>query len=225
MFDRPDMLVQPEAMVGVLGELPIAAGLGMLIAGVVCVSHGYRLHRAGIVAAAGMGGAWFGYRMGEPMGGEVILAICCGVMLAAAAWPLMRWAMVGLAGLAGGLAVAHVGSVGTMQLSQQVMSDQAVWAAAALGLAIAAALAGRTLELSVVMATSIGGAVLMAIGLTAVALHVPGVNDLAVRWLMQQQAALPIAVAVTSLLGLIMQNGSRGRTPPPEAPHPPEQPQ
>lgn len=205
MFDRPDALAHPEPIVAGLRQLPIAAAWAMLIAGVVGVSHGMFLYRAAVVAMAMAAGIALGYRVGEPLGGEVILALCCGTLLAALAWPLMRYAVAMFSGVAGAVLVAHLWAVGVMQVSQQPATSQAAWIAAAVGFTVTILFVAGLARASAVLLTSVAGAMLLVVGLTAVLLHVPAVNESAEAWLMRLPFVLPLAVALITIAGLIMQ--------------------
>lgn len=213
LLRRPDALAHPEPMIAALRHLPLLTAWVMMAGGAIVLSHGVRFYRVGFVAAATAAGAWAGYHFGKSMGGEVVLALCLGVMAAALAWPMMRYLVVALAALAGAVVAVHAFSAAAAQLFQQTVSAELAWLVAAAGLTPGAMLAMRLARLGVMTATSVAGAVLMAVGLTAVLLHLPlQVSGPTVHWLTQQQFALPAAVAGAALLGLIMQRSVIGPT-------------
>lgn len=210
-FSRPDALAHPHTVVLALREAPMLLMWILLVVGVVCVSHGLVLYREAVVAAALIAGTVIGYRLGRPVGGEIILALCVGVLTAGLAWPLMRYAVGAFTAAAGGVLVSHAASLAFMQFFDEPTTEALACGAAVVGVFVAGCLVLRLGEASAVLLMSIGGALLVTVGAVGVLLHLPGIDRMAGVWLMNQPLALPITVAAVTTAGLFMQRGLRDR--------------
>ncbi|MBI1369595.1 MAG: hypothetical protein GC162_13190 [Planctomycetes bacterium] len=208
IFSSFDALAHPKELVAALKQLPMVLAAIFICAGLVCMLQGFRLYKSVVIAIALITGLTVGYRLGETVKAEVILAGCLGVLLAVVAWPLMKYAVA----VAGGIAGAFVGASAWVGIGTQLNNHGfhidigTPWVGALAGLLILGMLSFILFELSVVLFTSFSGSVLAVLGIIALMLQVDAWQSGIASGLVDKPMAIPLLVLVPAMVGLVLQH-------------------
>jgi hypothetical protein len=213
LFNRLDALAHPQELVKVLEQMGWVIASIFVVTGLVCLLQGYKLYKwVVILLALTLGGA-VGYKLGQQIQAEVIVAGCAAVLLAVVAWPFMKYAVA----LAGGLAGAFIGANAWTGLAQQIsqttsvdLSPDAYWAGALMGIILFGMMSFILFELSVVLFTSVSGSVLAVLGILALLLQVPAWREAIGKSLEAHPLVIPLLVIVPAVIGLVIQQSFGG---------------
>ncbi len=210
IFARGDTLAHPEDLTTALRSMSIVWGAIFLTAGLVTMLNGYKYHRTVVIVTASAIGAFAGYALGKHLENQAayIVAGCLSILLAVGCWPLMKYAVA----LVGGLAGAFIGAntwasiAAVMQDTQraQAMMDN-YWIGAMIGLIVCGMLSFIVFKFSVVMFTSFGGSTIAVFGAIALLLQVPLWQETVQSSLTAHPIVIPLLIAVPSVIGLILQ--------------------
>ena len=209
IFERIDALAHPDTMIDTLGQTTWVVGAIFLTVGLLCMLQGYKLYK-GVVLLTALGmGIVVGYKLGQHIQAEVIVAGCLGVLLAVVAWPFMKFAVAICGGLAGAFLGANAWSAISTHLSSVSESinlpPDAYWAGALCGLLLFGLLSFILFELSVVMFTSVSGSVLAVMGVIALLLQVTAWHDSIASSLKSNPLIMPMLIVVPAVIGLVIQ--------------------
>lgn len=209
IFQRIDALAHPETMIDTLGQTTWVVGAIFLAVGLLCILQGYRLYK-GVVLLTALGlGIVLGYKLGQHIKAEVIVAGCLGVLLAVVAWPFMKFAVAICGGLAGAFLGANAWSAFATHLNSTSSSidlpPDAYWAGALTGLIFFGLLSFILFELSVVMFTSVSGSVLAVMGIIALLLQVTAWREAITDSLKANPLVMPTIIVVPAIIGLVIQ--------------------
>ena len=191
---RAELLDACRATDGVLAAVLLVAGIGYLFVGYMLFKLLVVLNVAGLGA---WGGWWLGDRFGHPLAGMAV----GGVVAAAVAWPAMRYAVAfcaAVVGFAAGVAVWR--STGLL--------DAYAPAGGMVGAVFLAMLSFVGFKLSIIAFTSVQGGILLLGGALSLALKYDGLGEPTRRFCEGQPLALPLALLVVSLAGVIFQQHS-----------------
>ena len=226
IFSRPDTLAHPEDLIPPLQAMSVVWSVIFLAAGLVCLLQGYRIYRPVTVILAFAIGAFAGYRLGQQINAEYIVAGCMGALMAVTCFRMMKYAVAIMGGLAGAFISAnawtaivrlfHSGS-GTSPI------EQYHWISAAVGLLFGGMLAFILFKMSVVLFTSVSGATVAVLGGVALLLQMPSFSTQVRESISAHSMVVPLLVLVPAAIGFILQesqddtpngNGARPTTKP-----------
>ena len=216
VFSRADTLANPGTLLDQLQQMSVVWAAILLSAGIVCLLHGHKYYRTVVVILALFIGAVVGYALGKRVQADYIVAGCLGALFAVCCWPLMKYAVALMGGLAGAFLGANAWSAvaATMNTAGNGATpdpkQNMYWVGALVGLIVCGMLAFVLFKLTIVMFTSVSGATFAVLGAVALLLQVPAWNS-GIRDSMGRNAiALPLLVMVPALIGLIMQHSKPG---------------
>lgn len=208
MFTSPAALADPSGMLSGVEQLSVVWAVVFLIAGVLCLLSGHKFHKVAVVSLALLFGVFTGYWLGEQIHAPaLIVGGCVGLLLAVVAFPLMKYAVAILGGLAGAWLGANMwaGVADALNTSNGMnIAPEAYWIGALTGLLVCGMLAFILFDLSVVLFTSVSGSTLAVIGALALAASVMGGPSLR-NSLGQSRLIIPLLVFIPALIGLILQ--------------------
>ena len=134
--------------------------------GAVYLIYGWRIFKVLAVVSFGMVGLFFGMQLGQKIGTGPSAVMWGGViglvLLAILSIPLMHWAVSMLGAAAGGIITSCVWYA--LGLPQQYL-----WAGAIIGVVAGGMISFIVFKISVMLFTSLGGAILIITGLLAIA--------------------------------------------------------
>jgi hypothetical protein len=170
----------------------------LVLAGMVYLLFGIYAYRALVTINAAVAGAWLGGVLGLRAGNATAGAMVGGFAAAALTWPTMKYAVAVMGGAFGGLLGASIWRACNLE------TDYA-WAGGMMGLIFFGMLSFLLFRGSIMMFTSLQGAVMLIFGLLGLIYKyqefAPKVNDN----LMQRQFLLPLFIFIPATLGLIYQ--------------------
>jgi len=212
IFSRIDTLAYPQEMLPHLQEISVVWGVIFLVAGLVCLLHGYKFYKTvTIIAALGLG-IFAGYAMGDRINEHYVVGVCLGILLAVVSWPLMKYAVAILGGLAGAFMGANLWTGGVsvaLDADAQQRAMDSSWVGALIGLIICGMLAFVLFKVCIVLFTSVGGSTIAVIGAIALILQLPNIGDSFNNYMQNAHAiVLPLLVFTPVVIGIIMQETS-----------------
>ncbi len=214
IFSRLDTLAHPEVLIESLQALSAVWAVVFLTAGLICLFQGYKIYKTVTVILALSIGAFAGYYLGKKINAEYIVAGCLALLMAVTCFPMMKYAVSALGGLAG----AFVGANSWTALSR-LLSDNSVaqhyWVGALMGLLICGMLAFILFKLAIMMFTSVSGSTIAVLGGVALLLNVDMFRDGVIRGISAHATVLPLLVLVPALIGFILQEFEAYNTPSP----------
>ena len=215
-FSRPDALAQPEALVEHLQALSVVWAVVFLIVGLLCMLNGYRFYRISTVAVALFIGLFSGYWIGQQIHAPFVVAGCCGLLLAAVAFPLMKFAVAIFGGITGAFIGANLWAGCAAALNKASGTSipvDAYWIGALVGLMLCGMLAFILFKLSIVLFTSVSGATIAVLGGLALLLSFEPWQQSVRDGLTASQLVVPLLVFVPAVIGLILQQTWPDHTP------------
>ena len=200
-----------EQIVNSLLDLGWLASIMFLICGVVYLAHGWKIFKVLVIINAGFVGVWAGAYLGAMYGEShgvpymVLIGGATGaVLLAALAWPLMKYAVSLMGGLAGsflGYGLWHY----LATILDKPNLNQHAWAGALMGLFVLGMLAFIIFQLTVIIFTCVQGAVMTVAGLLAMVLKYQPTSEGLQDHLIDNPHLLPLLVAVPAVVGFAIQ--------------------
>ncbi|MGA2501294.1 MAG: hypothetical protein ABSH20_26440 [Tepidisphaeraceae bacterium] len=191
-------------------QVSTGSAILIMLAGVVYLMYGWKMFRGLILLNAVLIGAYIGVIVGSryatyPLAGGLIGAAIAGITT----WPLMKWAVAVIGGLVGAVLGASVWMAADLDPAY-------AWAGALTGLVGFGLFSFILFRASIIMYTSLQGAIMVVMGLLGLAFKYPEMAQKVSTSLTSQPLMLPIAVGVPVLLGLIyQQTHSQGESGPP----------
>ena len=214
IFDRGDALADPEHLIQGIQKLGVVWGLVFVIVGLLCLFNGYRWYRVTTIGLALVLGLFAGYILGEHIGAPYVVAGCLGALCFAVAFPLLKYAVAALGGLAGAFIGANTWQALAVGLNNLTGPDtvpaDAYWAGALAGLLFCGMLAFILFKLSVVLYTSVSGSTLAVIGSLALVMTIEPWQQAVASALTESPAVVPILVFVPAVIGLVLQHAGAG---------------
>lgn len=225
-FSRIDALTHPNEVVEALTALSVVWAVVFLVVGVLCLLNGYKFHKVVTVLLALVIGLFCGYWMSLRLHIQApyLVAGCLGTLLAVVAFPLVKYAVAAIGGLAGAFVGANAWS-SIAAVSGHAQATEHHWIGALIGLIVCGMLAFILFKFSVVVTTSVSGAMFAVFGGIALLLNLPntGLQQSISNSLQSHAIVLPLLVMVPAVIGLILQeNWGRAATPPGATAAPPK---
>ena len=210
IFERGDALADPAHLIAGIQKLGVVWGFVFVIVGLLCLFNGYKWYRVTTVGLALILGLFAGYILGEHIGAPFVVAGCLGALCFAVAFPLLKYAVAALGGLAGAFVGANTWQAVALGLNNvagpETVPVDAYWAGALAGLLFCGMLAFILFKLSVVLYTSVSGSTLAVIGSLALVMTIEPWQQVVVSALTESPAVVPILVFVPAVIGLILQH-------------------
>jgi len=164
-----------------MSSMHLAAAMIIFICGMVYLLQGWKAFKMLVIINAALLGGFVGNNLGGMLQGQNMPLFCAAagaLMCAVLAWPLMKFAVGLMAGLAGAFLGSGIWSYVTTSLGQQAISQHA-WAGALMGLITLGLLSFVIFRLVIMIFTSLQGAVMTLTGLVSMLMHIePLRNDL-----------------------------------------------
>lgn len=214
IFSRADTLAQPDNLLQHLQQMSVVWAAIFFAAGLVSLLQGYKFYKAVTIVMAFLIGGFVGYTLGKQVKADYIVAGCCAALLAVSCWPLMKYAVAAMGGLAGAFLGANAWSavVATVNTNGQGANpdpqQNTYWVGALVGLVLCGMLAFVLFKLSVVLFTCVIGATVAVLSGLSLLMQVPNWQDSISSSLSRNAVALPLLVFVPATIGLILQQTS-----------------
>ena len=208
IFSRADTLAHPEDLLHSLQAMSVVWAVIFLTAGLVCLLQGYRIYRTVTVVLALAIGAFVGYRLGQKINAEYIVAGCMAALMAVSCFRMMKYAVAIMGGLAGAFLSANAWTAVTRLVysgSEVSTIEQYYWICSVVGLIFGGMLAFILFKMSVVLFTSVSGATVAVLGGVALMLQVPGFSSQVSESIAAHPAVVPLLVIVPAAIGFILQ--------------------
>ncbi len=182
-----------------LGDVATWQAVLFVPLGMVSLFYGLRLFKGMVVVYAAIAGVVAGQIVAEvvevhPLVGMVV----GGVVLAAVAWPLVKYAAMTFGGLAGGL-------LATVIVYPWAEDPAALLVAGGVGFVAGLVLAMLLFRPLIIFMTAVIGAHLVVAGVVALAMAAPSVGEAVVRGLEAKRFLLPVLVGIPAIIGIIYQ--------------------
>jgi hypothetical protein len=216
LFNSHDALAHPEELVTNLQQVPMVMASVLVAVGLICMMWGFKFYKIVVILTALITGIVLGFKFGVTVQREVIVAGCMGVLLAVVAWPLMKYAVALSGGLAGAFIGASIYTGLAMEMANhgQAFNPQMSWVGALCGLMFFGLMSFILFDLSVVMFTSMSGAVMFMLGTVALLMNVEAFRPAIVSSMSQTPWIMPMLVMVAAVIGVVMQQQFDAFAPP-----------
>lgn len=190
-------------LMGWCQEMGPGTAILLVLVGVVYLLYGWTLFKWLVTLNAALLAGYVGMMLGQRAGGYMVAGAFIGAAAGAAvAWPLMRWAVAVIGGLVG----ACVGSTVWMVLGQD---PSFAWSGALTGLVAFALFTFILFRGSVIVYTSLQGALMLIMGLLGLAMKWPE-SAASVNSLCAHELVLPVSVLVAAVAGATYQQTHSG---------------
>jgi hypothetical protein len=217
LFSKADGLARPDVVVEQLQTLGVVWALVFLAAGALCLFKGSHHYRIATITLAFLIGSFLGYWLGEQVKAPLVVAGCVGLLVAVIAFPLMKYAVAIMGGLAGAFLGGNLWSgfahaVNDAQ-NATVIAPDAYWIGALVMLMFCGMLAFMLFKLSIVMFTSVSGATIAVIGALALLLSYEPMRPRVTESLTASQIVIPLLVFVPAAIAFILHESHALATP------------
>jgi hypothetical protein len=186
----------------------IGPGLAAVLlgAGIIFLLWGYPVFRYLIMLNFGIVGAYLGASVGNNADTALAGALIGGFIVAALAWPMMRWAVA--------LTGAGIGTILGAAIWRASGQDPTFdWAGALTGFVAFGMLSFIIFRGGIILYTSLQGGALLAAGMVALLEKYPSVGPKIAQDLTQQHFLLPTVIIVPAVVGLVFQHHMSGAAP------------
>lgn len=197
-----------EEFVNALVSLGALQGLLLLVVGGLYLTCGWKAFKALVIINAGILGAVVGGALGGMVNGpsmQTIGAIAGGLLLGVLSWPLMKYAVAIMGGLVGSVLGYAIWDYAATVNGSLVPGQQA-WAGALIGLVVLGMLAFVVFRESIILLTSLQGAVLAVSGGLGALMTVASIRESLRPDLIANVHLLPILVLVPAVIGVAFQH-------------------
>lgn len=207
IFSRLDTLAHPKNLLETLQSLSGVWAVIFVAAGLICLFQGYKIYKTVTVILALAIGAFAGYYLGKKIHAEYIVAGCLAVLMAVSCFPLMKYAVSALGGLAGAFIGANSWSALGRLLTGEGHNSVAhhYWVGALVGLLVFGMLAFILFKITIVMFTSVSGSTIAVLGAVALLLQVETFQKTIFDSISANATILPMLVLVPAAIGFILQ--------------------
>ena len=180
----------------------------LLIAlGIVYLLFGFKLFRVLMMLNAAALGAALGFGLGQRTEIGFALMVLCGFVAAAITWPMMKWAVAVLGGIAGALLGASVWQ--TFGLDPSF-----AWSGALTGLVLFGLLSFIIFRGSVTMYMSLQGAAMLIFGVLGMVCKYEQIAPKVTHTMAIRPFLLPMAVIIPAIIGMLYQQSDSPAGPP-----------
>lgn len=176
---------------------PGAAAL-LVLGGIVYLLFGYWAFKWLVTLNAAFAGAYVGAMVGQRGGNSVAGACVGGFLLAAIAWPMMKYAVALMGGVFGA-------ALGASLWRTAGLEPHLAWAGALTGLIGFGLISFIVFRASVMMYTSLQGSVMLIFGILGLIYKYREIGPQVTEHMTLKPFMLPIAIFIPALLGIIFQ--------------------
>jgi hypothetical protein len=170
----------------------------LVLAGCVYLLFGVYAYRALVTINAAVVGAYLGAVIGQRAGNATAGAMVGGFAACALTWPMMKYSIAIMGGVFGALLGASIWRACNLEANY-------AWAGGAMGLIFFGMLSFLVFRGSIMMFTSLQGAVMLVFGLLGLIYKYQDLAPKVSDNLMQRQFLLPLMIFIPATLGLIWQ--------------------
>lgn len=171
----------------------------LVIAGMIYLMFGWYAFKGLVTINAAMAGGCLGAIIGDRIADAAAIGAVVGAVLAAATtWPMMKYAIAMMGGLFGTL-------VGTALWRSCNLEPHLAWAGGMMGLITFGLLSFILFKTSVMMFTSLQGAVMLTFGVLGLIFKYQSIGPQVIQHLQVKPFLLPLAIFIPTMLGLIYQ--------------------
>lgn len=170
----------------------------LILLGVVYLIFGFKIFKALVMLNAAAVGAAIGLAIGQRTEMGLALMVLCGFVAAAITWPLMKWAVAVMGGLAGALLGATIWQ--TFGLDPTF-----AWSGALSGLILFGLISFILFRGSVTMYMSLQGAAMLIFGLLGMVDKYDQVAGKITNAMTMKPFLLPMAIVIPAIVGMLYQ--------------------
>jgi hypothetical protein len=170
----------------------------LILLGVVYLIFGYKIFKALVMLNAAAVGAAIGLAIGQRTEMGLALMVLCGFVSAAITWPLMKWAVAVMGGLAGAL-------LGATLWQTFGLDPTFAWSGALSGLILFGLLSFILFRGSVTMYMSLQGAAMLIFGLLGMVDKYEQVAPKITSAMTMKPFLLPMAIIIPAIIGMLYQ--------------------
>jgi hypothetical protein len=181
----------------------------LIIAGLGFLAYGHSAHRLCMSLNCTIIGAWVGGMLGK-QGNAVVPGMLIGGFLGGlCAWPMLTFSIQLIAAAIGFAAGSCVWK------TFPNLEAHYAWAGGCMGMIFLYMLSHITLRWTVILATGVQGAAMLIMGILGWLYQIASIRGSIDNALMNNHYALPLAIAIPAIFGLIYQHHSAAPTPAP----------
>lgn len=184
----------------------------LIVLGVIYLLFGFKMFRVLMMLNAAALGAALGMGLGHRSEVGFALMVLCGFVAAAITWPLMKWAVAIVGGLAGAMLGASVWQTCGLE-------PQYAWSGALTGLVLFGLLSFIIFKGSVTMYMSLQGAAMLIFGLLGMLFKYEQIAPRVTHTMTLRPILLPMAVIIPTIIGMLYQHSgasAAAAAPPPK---------
>ncbi len=182
-------------------QLNLLEALTFVSFGTVCLFYGWRVFKILVTISFSLIGLFAGIKINELLvgGNNIWLGIICMAICAFFSVPLMRWGVSLLGAAAGGFLTG-----GAWYAAELPM--QYIWAGVIIGVIAGGMISFIIFRIAVMLFTSLGGSILVLVGVLAVIYQYLGVADQLKDLIFTNKWFMPAALLIPMGVGLFLQN-------------------
>lgn len=180
----------------------------LILLGIVYLIFGYNLFKALVMLNAAALGAAVGLAIGQKTEMGLALMVLCGFVAAAITWPLMKWAVAIMGGLAGAL-------LGATIWQTCGLDPVYAWSGALTGLVLFGLLSFILFKGSVTMYMSLQGAAMLIFGVLGMLDKYDQIAPKLTHTMAMKPFLLPMAIVIPAIIGMLYQQSGSGAGPAP----------
>jgi hypothetical protein len=171
----------------------------LVIAGLIYLMFGWYAFKGLVTINAAMAGGCLGAIIADRIADSALIGATVGAVLAAATtWPMMKYAIAMMGGLFGTL-------IGAALWRSASLEPHLAWAGGMIGLVAFGLLSFILFKTSVMMFTSLQGAVMLTFGVLSLVFKYQSIAPQVAQHLQLKPFLLPLAIFIPTMLGLIYQ--------------------
>lgn len=169
--------------------------------GVIWLFYGWRIFRILVTISSALAGLSLGIWLNRILigGNEVWLGIIFMALLALFSLPMMKWGVTILGAVAGGILT------GAIWIAVQ-LPEKYILAGAVVGIIAGGMISFIVFKIAVMLFTSLGGSVLVLMGVLALLYKYLDTPDKVQEWVFNLKWFLPAALLVPTAIGIFLQN-------------------
>ncbi len=197
-----------DAWLNRLHDLHPALALGLVAASVVFLARGWKYYKYLVVLDALIAGAFVGALIGARTGRphmDIYLAAGLAIIFAVTAWPLMKYAVCVLGGVAGAAFGCVLWYCGAQALGYANMAQEA-WVGALVGLIILAMLTFIAFQTTVILGLGLQGALMLVFGAFSLMFRVNGLEQPLNDHIAANSFFVPLMIFIPGAVGIIYQH-------------------
>ncbi|MCG3181754.1 MAG: hypothetical protein BIFFINMI_04154 [Phycisphaerae bacterium] len=192
-----------------VGKIHYVAAGAIIVLGIVYLLYGWKFYKACVILNAAAIGAGAGKWLSDQYKIEWWIIPVAAAVVAIIAWPLMKYSVCVMAGLAGAL-------LGALIWRALTLPDNILWAGSAIGLVALGLLGLIVFRATIIVFTTLQGASFLLTGAVALVVRYKNISDPIRQTTMDKPFMIPAAVFVLALIGLIFQFTRESGGPAPE---------